>query len=387
MNAHANNAEPTSLETDIVILYSQYYALTHELLTKIRLFDESNEWAKQNFQSCAHWLHFRVGLSLHAAQEKVRTARALKVLPQIDEKMKVGELSYSKAQALSRIANTENESELLQIAEHATAAQVERLVRSWVRVDEADAKKQEAKKEDRRGCHIFFDESGMCVVSAKLRAEEGALLMKAIEVAREKGQSLADALVTVAERSLVASETKDGARYQVIVHTGPGFDEGTVEGRLGDKVALPAGSIKRVMCDAATIEVGHDKTGAVIDVGRKTRRISTKLRLAINQRDGGCNYPGCTSTIVEAHHIRAWSDGGETNLANLRSLCAFHHHAIHDGKALLGANGIFLHPDGRPIESALPRSTFAPLRTTRARLPVPSGERLDYGYALSVLRP
>jgi hypothetical protein len=71
MNVHANNAGPTSLETDIVNLYSQYYALTHELLTKIRLFDESNEWAQQNFQSCAHWLHFRVGLSLHAAQEKV----------------------------------------------------------------------------------------------------------------------------------------------------------------------------------------------------------------------------------------------------------------------------------------------------------------------------
>jgi hypothetical protein len=383
MNAHANNAGPSSLETNIVNLYSQYYALTHELLTKIRLFDESNEWAQQNFQSCAHWLHFRVGLSLHAAQEKVRTARALKALPQIDERLKVGELSYSKARALSRIATTDNESELLQIAECATAAQVEKLVRSWVRVDEADAKKQE----DKRGCQIFFDDDGMCVVSAKLRPEEGALLMKAIEVAREKGQSLADALVAVAERSLVASEAKEGARYQVIVHTGPGFDEGTVEGRLGDRVALPAGSIQRVMCDAATVEVAHDKTGAVIDVGRKTRRISTKLRLAINQRDGGCVYPGCANKIVEAHHIRAWSDGGETNLANLRSLCAFHHHAIHDGKALLGADGIFRHPDGRQIDGTMPRSTFVALRTTNARLPLPSGERLDYSYALSVLRP
>jgi hypothetical protein len=200
-------------------------------------------------------------LSLHAAQEKVRTARALKALPQTDEKLKVGELSYSEARALSRIATTENESELLQIAEHATAAQVERLVRNWVCVDEANAKKQETQKEDRRGYHIFFDESGMCVVSAKLRPEEGALLMKAIEVAREKGQSLADALVAVAERSLVASEAKDGARYQAIVHTGPGFDEGTVEGRLGDRVALPAGSIKRVICDAATVEVKHDENG------------------------------------------------------------------------------------------------------------------------------
>jgi hypothetical protein len=54
---------------------------------------------------------------------------------------------------------------------------------------------------------------------------------------------------------------------------------------------------------------------------------------------------------------------------------------------LLGADGIFRHPDGRPIESTLPSSTFASLRATSAHLPVPSGERLDYWYALSVLRP
>jgi hypothetical protein len=35
----------------------------------------------------------------------------------------------------------------------------------------------------------------------------------------------------------------------------------------------------------------------------------------------------------------------------------------------------------------LPRSTLIALRATSAHLPVPSGERLDYGYALSVLRP
>jgi hypothetical protein len=65
---------------------------------------------------------------------------------------------------------------------------------------------------------------------------------------------------------------------------------------------------------------------------------------------------------------------------------AFHHHTIHDGKALLGADRIFRHADGRPIDSTLPRSTFMALRTTSAHLPVPSAERLDYGYALSMLR-
>src|ERR1700728_5256463 len=38
-----------------------------------------------------------------------------------------------------------------------------------------------------------------------------------------------------------------------------------------------------------------------------------------------CRYPGCESRRVDAHHIRYWSNGGQTNLGNLISLCQTQH--------------------------------------------------------------
>ena len=35
--------------------------------------------------------------------------------------------------------------------------------------------------------------------------------------------------------------------------------------------------------------------------------------------------------FVEGHHIKHWSDDGETSLDNLVLLCDFHHHLVHEG--------------------------------------------------------
>ena len=34
--------------------------------------------------------------------------------------------------------------------------------------------------------------------------------------------------------------------------------------------------------------------------------------------------------FCDAHHIQHWADGGKTDLANLRLLCARHHTAAHE---------------------------------------------------------
>ena len=65
--------------------------------------------------------------------------------------------------------------------------------------------------------------------------------------------------------------------------------------------------------------------GAPLDVGRKTRRIPTRLRRAVLARDGVCVFPGCARPITEIHHRKHWVHGGATNLANLDGHCKFHH--------------------------------------------------------------
>ncbi len=73
-----------------------------------------------------------------AGREKVRVAKALQSLPQIGEAFSEGRISYSKVRAMTRIANPKNEAGLLNVAFHGTAAHVEKLVRGYRRVREAD---------------------------------------------------------------------------------------------------------------------------------------------------------------------------------------------------------------------------------------------------------
>src|SRR5256885_4304636 len=101
----------------------------HRLLTCIRAFDVSEEWGHQGAVNCAHWLSWRINLAPGAAREKVRVARALGTLPQIDDALRRGVLSYSQVRALTRVATAANEERLLNAAQHTTGAQLERLCR------------------------------------------------------------------------------------------------------------------------------------------------------------------------------------------------------------------------------------------------------------------
>jgi len=366
------------LEAEILSLAAQSYKLAHDLLVKLREFDDAHGW--DGFASCAHWLSFKTSLDMGAAREKVRAAHALKDLPKIAAKFAIGQLSYSKVRALTRIATPAIEADLLELAEAATVEQVERLVRGWREMNREGEKKRDA----HRRCHISTDANGMCRVTALLRPEEGALLAKAIAAVRVQGQSLADAFVAMAERSVCASEQADGERYQVIVHQ---EEEGaSVETRFGEKVRVSAEIFEQLSCDAATVEITHDSSGAVLDIGSKTRRISAKLRMALSQRDAGCRFPACTNQRVQMHHVQHWSHGGATNTSNLISLCAFHHGVIHREEARLGEDKVFRHADGRPITNALPFVADPVPRTNRTwTIPSPSGERLDYSYASAMI--
>jgi hypothetical protein len=111
------------LGQEIANLSAHLDAATHRLLACIRQFDEQCGWYEQGAVSCAHWLAWRVGLDAATAREKVRVARALGKLPAIDDALRVGKVSYAKVRALTRVATSENEARLLELALYATGAQ------------------------------------------------------------------------------------------------------------------------------------------------------------------------------------------------------------------------------------------------------------------------
>lgn len=440
------------LEDQITELAGHLNAGNHRFLVLIAEFDQRNGWAASGNQSCAHWLNWKCGIDLGAAREKVRVAKALESTPRISAAMARGELSYSKVRALTRVATPETEELLLNIALHGTAKHVETTVRCFRRAQQAEELSREARQRSERRLSYFHDDDGSLIIKASLPAEIGALFVKAIEAAAEAADRAdvsaetsedlsgpsspvhenatpgerpplamrrADALAKVIESFLAhgAEALSGGDRHQIVVHV----DAETLrEGGAGrceheDGPALPVETARRFCCDASVISIVEDEDGEPLNVGRKTRSIPPALRRALNARDRGCRFPGCPNKhYVDGHHIRHWADGGETKLANLATLCRFHHRQVHEGGVgiqVLNDGALrFVMADGRTFDSLRPTRPGADsgplaedvhqgdlmrLIETHSALDIKvtpttavtlwRGERMDYGIATEAL--
>ena len=329
-----------SLEDQITELAAHISAATWRLLELIREFDLRSGWNCGGSKSCAHWLNWKCGIALGAAREKVRVAHALAVLPQISAAFRDGRVSYSKVRAMTRVATAENEDYLLMIARLGTASHTEQLVRGYRRYRRVDRAEQAARLA-RRELNCYFDDDGSCVIRGRLTAEQGERLMAALDAVsdtlppdddRSPAMRRADAIETIADSFLAharagTTDSTGGDRYTVHVHT-------RIEDLQGadDCDDVSAETSRRQSCDCGVVHWLENARGHALDIGRRTRNISPALRRALEHRDGGCTFPGCTTRRhVDAHHLQHWADGGETKLDNLVLLCRHHHRLVHEG--------------------------------------------------------
>ncbi len=156
---------------------------------------------------------------------------------------------------------------------------------------------------------------------------------------RTAGQRRHDAMLEAGLRLLNSGTLPDcgGVPVSVIVrleatdlaHAAAGAPGGIAQTGHGDVVSVPR--FLRLADQAEITTVALTATGGVLDYGRTRRCASAAQRRALAARDGGCCFPGCTrpSAWTEAHHVRAWIDGGRTELDNLCLLCAHHHRSFH----------------------------------------------------------
>ena len=152
----------------------------------IREFDRDGLWQLEGVHSCAHWPNWKCGIGMGAAREKVRVANALADLPRISAAFSRGEVSYSKVRAMTRIATRQNEDYLLMVARHGTAYHIEGLVGRYRRCerlrDSQNANRQQASRE----VWYSYDPDRSLVFHGRLPAEQGALMLKALEMAVER---------------------------------------------------------------------------------------------------------------------------------------------------------------------------------------------------------
>jgi hypothetical protein len=375
------------LEAKITELWGHLNAATYRFLALIAEFDRNACYERHGLVNTAQWLNWQCGIGTVAAREKVRVSRALEQLPEISASFARGELSYSKVRAMTRVATPANESVLLTVGLHGTAAHVEKLVRKYRWTERRDAGQLAHAQYLERSLDYFYDHSGMLILHGRLPAEIGAVVRKALDAAVEElresargdvsaetsgrgeaesaaGQR-ADALLLLAERSLEHRGDDSGGtadRYQVVVHVDHAvLTQAVVVDEcephcceLDEGPALALATARRLGCDATLVGIVDGADGAPLDIGRKTRAIPPALARALRSRDGGCRFPGCTRTrFTEGHHVRHWADGGDTKLGNLVTLCRFHHRLVHEGEFGLATtdDGVFVFtwPDGRRI--------------------------------------
>ena len=347
------------LEAELATLASHLYAGTCRWLELVGELDRRGGFAGSGCSSVAEWLAWRCALTPRAAREHVRVARCLPGLPRVRAAFARGELSYAKVRALTRVATAGNEEELLELARVLTAAQLERAVRAYRRVTTAEARELQ----ESAYLSVFWDADGSLAVHGRLAPEDGALLLRALDAARdthwnrERGSaeprparqaSNAEALVAVAEAALAHPDGSrpGGERYQIVIHA----DEAalTRDGgggcELEDGAALAPETARRLACDASTVRNG-----------RKTRTIPPAMRRALRARDRGCQFPGCENRrFLDAHHVHHWARGGSTTLGNLVLLCRRHHRLVHEGGWQIDPHARFHDPRGHPLP-AVPR--------------------------------
>ncbi len=409
---------------EIARLSAHIEAATARLLDLIGRFEESLGWHEEGFTSCAHWLSWRTGVSPGAAREKVRVACALRKLPTLRTALRRGQLSYSAARAITRVATPETEAGLVETARHATAAQLERLVGALRAADRSE----EAARHAQRCLSLTATPDGSWTIVGRLDPEVGAVLYRALEAASEElyhrtppdldaaaerpaAARRGDALGLLAEAALgqglragssPTAVLSRAERFQVVMHVsaetlarpvgasraynGPprtqAFEEGSsamapprvADIRPGSYVS--AETSRRLSCDAALVVMTDDSRGSVLDVGRRRRTVPLAIRRVLQGRDRGCRFPGCRARHCDAHHVKHWADGGDTAVENLLLLCRHHHRRVHeDGwRVELEPNGdvSFYRPDGRllprvPARPAVPSDPVQDLERHNSR--------------------
>ncbi len=362
-------ADPTvlsndRLEAEVAALSAQLDAAEHRLLTLIRELDRRERHRDHGLPSLVAWLSWRVGLGPVAAREKVRVAKALGELPQIDLAFSRAEISYSKVRALTRVAMPGTEAKLLHMARHGSAAQLETICRGVEQVSGMSAEVGRIA----RWVKLKPCKDGMVRLEIRVHADEAALVMKAIDAAVEEGRgadasaeapeparsSRADGLLRVADAFLAGQRPEGragGERHQLLVCIKESvLHPGGVSAEAEAGLAVAPDTLRRLACDASVTRITVTDEGAPLDVGRKNRTVPPALRRALVARDGGCRFPGCTNhRWVDAHHIEHWVDGGTTRSGNLILLCTTHHRLVHEGGFRLGGSADdprFERPDG-----------------------------------------
>jgi len=305
--------------------------------------------------SCAEWLHDTLHLTHSAAHAQLRTARALETLPHTAAAFRAGKRSAQQVsvvcQAVDQSAKTsldagEVEAAMLDGAEELDPKE---LLKSWhsLRYQADQEAGLRAEQEQQRHSHLHLRErwDGAFELEGLLDAEGGTILKTALKGVlgprsrdddRTPSERRAAGLVDLARWRLEAGDLplRGGERPQLTLVARLEtlrLEKGSPLAELDWGPLVTGETARRIACDASVTPVLVSSEGEILHVGRRRRTLPAATRRALNLRDRGCRWPGCTAPPQECepHHIVHVADGGSDELSNVRLHCSYHHRLLH----------------------------------------------------------
>jgi hypothetical protein len=88
----------------------------------------------------------------------------------------------------------------------------------------------------------------------------------------------------------------------------------------------------RLACEAKQMPLVMGGAMVQLDLGTARRLFTPAHNVALSAFHSTCAAEGCERPYswCELHHLRPWSEGGPTDLANAVPLCGHHHRRVHD---------------------------------------------------------
>ena len=278
-------------------------------------------WRQLGMVSAIDYMDRVLGYGPHAAQERLRVARALAQLPATAEALERGALSFSAVRELSRVVTPWTEEDWLVEAEGKNVRQIEELVAGHSPGDWPDDPVDPKVRRHR--------------VTFEMTAETLAALREARRVLDEEhGQRLDDneliaaLAATVLDGAGSGAEPTGRARHQIAVTVCERCRQGWQDG-AGVVVPISQAAVECAECDAEHIGSLDADTPA-----RAHQDIPPAVRRFVLRRDHGrCRVPGCRSARgLEVHHIKHREHGGGHEPSNLVAICFACHQAHHEGR-------------------------------------------------------
>jgi hypothetical protein len=306
-----------------------------ELIAEV---DVRQSWMADGATSLTDWVAARLRIRHKTATRLVAVSRRLVDLPLTGERFADGELSFDQVDALTEMATSDSEADLLEHVASLSSAALDRIARrrrGFSREDERSV------WERRRLVRQWNLDESELRFHGRLPGAEGRVFDAAIdsrvdEMPPNPETGMFDPLQVRAADALTelaATDGEGGGPTQMTVFTDvtalSSEDQGHAE--LDNTTALSNRTAQRLACDAILESVLKDGD-QVIGVGRRSRTVPGWLRRLVYQRDGGrCQHPGCRNTRwLQVHHIISWAQGGPTDLDNLILLCGIHHRFVHE---------------------------------------------------------